>query len=92
MGFTQEELEQLGAVIDAKVSNAVGAQADAVAAEAAKPTTNDEPQNQPENQPDYYVHLANGKVITAKDSQSTHMTDPDTGETVMVIGHYPVGA
>jgi hypothetical protein len=90
MAFTPEELEQLGAVIDAKVQSAVGG---AVAeATTPKPQTNDEAQNQPENQPDYYVHLANGHVVTSKDSAGTHMTDPDSGETVMVIGRYPVGA
>jgi len=90
MALTAEDLAALGSLIDNKISAAVG---DAVtAATTPQPQTNDEPQNQPENQPDYYVHLANGKVLESKDSVSTHMTDPDTGEALVVIGRYAKGA
>lgn len=94
MALTPEDIAALGEVIDSKIKAAVEDHvAEAVtAATTPEPSTNDEPQNQPENQPDYYVHLSNGKVIETKDSQSTHMTDPDTGEAVMVIGRFPKGA
>lgn len=46
------------------------------------------PDVDPEAGPDYYVHLANGDVITTKDSGSTHMSVD--GETVAVIGRYQV--
>jgi hypothetical protein len=97
MALTQEDLAALGQFIDGKIEGAierVKSDVTGMVAEATtpQPQTNDEPQNQPENQPDYYVHLANGKVIESKDSQSTHMTDPDTGEAVVVIGRYPKGA
>jgi hypothetical protein len=94
MALTAEDLAALGALIDSKVSDAVSGQVASAVAEATtpQPQTNDEPQNQPENQPDWYVHLSNGKVIESKDSQSTHMQDPDTGEAVVVIGRYAKGA
>jgi hypothetical protein len=91
MSFTPEELEQLGAVIDAKVASATSAQADAAAAEAAKPVTNDEAQNQPENQPDYWVHLADGSVFRTKDSQSSHMLSPTSGISEVVAARFPAG-
>jgi hypothetical protein len=90
MAFTPEDLQALSSLIDSKISEQVGAAV--TEATTPQPQTNDEPQNQPENQPDWYVHLANGKVIESKDSQSTHMTDPDTGEAVQVIGRFPKGA
>lgn len=94
MALTQEDLAQLGEFIDSKIKSAVGEHVDSAVTEATtpKPQTNDEPQNQPENQPDFYVHLSNGKVVESKDSQSTHMEDPETGEAVLVIGRYPKGA
>ena len=94
MALTPEDLAALAGIIDDKVKAAVSGQvADAVtAATTPQPSTNDEPQNQPENQPDYYVHLADGTVITTKDSQSTHMENPETGEAVQVIGRFPKGA
>jgi hypothetical protein len=89
MSLTAEDLAQLGEFVKSEIEKVAGA---AIAdAAAPKPQVNDEPQNQPENQPDFYVHLANGKVLVSKDSGSTHMVDPDNGETVQVIGHYPVG-
>jgi hypothetical protein len=96
MPLTQEDLEALGGLIDKKISAAVGdveTRLNDSVTQATTPQrqTNDEPQNQPENQPDFYVHLANGKVIETKDSQSTHIEDPETGEAVMVIGRYPKG-
>ena len=93
MALTPEDLQALAGLIDQKVSEAVSGQvADAVtAATTPQPSTNDEPQNQPENQPVYYVHLANGKVVETRDSVSTHMTDPDTGEGLQVIGRYAKG-
>ena len=90
MPFSPEDLAQLGAFVKSEVESAVASQV--AVATAPKAETNTEAQNLPENQPDYYVHLANGKVVTSKDAGSTHMTDPDTGETVQVIGHFPVGA
>ena len=90
MPFSPEDLAQLGDFVKAQVAEAVSSQV--AEATAEKPQVNSEAQNLPENQPDYYVHLANGKVVTSKDAGSTHMTDPDTGETVQVIGHFPVGA
>jgi hypothetical protein len=97
MALTQEDLAALGEFIDKKIEGAVADVRKDVSgmvteATTPQPQTNDEPQNQPENQPDYYVHLANGKVIESKDAGSTHMTDPETGEAVVVIGRYPKGA
>jgi hypothetical protein len=86
MALTPEDMAQIAALIKGEVSASV------TEATTPQPSTNDEPQNQPENQPDWYVHLANGKVIETKDSQSTHMNDPETGEAVAVIGRYAKGA
>jgi hypothetical protein len=92
MPFSAEELEQLAGVIEAKVKDAVAGHVEAAVADAVmpKPQVNDEPQNQPDNQPDFYVHLSNGAVFRSKNTGS-HMEDPATGETCMVIGRYPVG-
>lgn len=89
MSFSPEDLAQLGAFIDEKVTAAVGT----AQAEASKPQpqTNDEPQNQPENQPDYWVHLADGSVFKTKDAQSTQMTSPTSGITEMVAARFPAG-
>jgi len=90
MALSSEELaaiiESVTAAVEGKVTAAVAT------ATTPQPQTNEEPQNQPENQPDYYVHLADGSVITSKDSQSTHMESPETHEAVMVIGRFPKGA
>lgn len=93
MALTPEDLQALAGLIDQKVSEAVSGQVQTAVTEATtpQPQTNDEPQNQPENQPVYYVHLANGKVIESRDSVSTHMTDPDSGEAVQVIGRFSKG-
>lgn len=93
MALTPEDIAALGALIDSKVSEAVSGQVAAAVTEATtpQPQTNDEPQNQPENQPVYYVHLANGKVVESRDSVSTHMADPETGEALTVIGRYAKG-
>lgn len=90
MALTSEDLQALAGIIDSKVRDAVAGHVEAAVADATtpKPQTNDEAQNQPENQPDYYVHLADGTVVTSKDAASTHMVNPETGETVAVIGRY----
>jgi hypothetical protein len=88
MGFTAEELAQLGEFIDHKIDGKL----DVAVAEATapKPSVNDEVQNRPENQPDFYVHLADGSTMVSKDSASTHMTNA-AGEQIVVTGRYPVG-
>jgi hypothetical protein len=93
MALTPEDIAALGELIDSKVQAAVSGEVQSAVTQATtpQPQLNDEPQNQPENQPDYYVILANGKAFETKDSQSTHMTDPDTGEAVAVIARNPKG-
>lgn len=87
MALTPEDLEALGAFIDSKITAATGD-----IAAAAKPAENHgapDPANDTANAPEYFVHLANGDVITSKDSASTHM-DVD-GKSVAVIGRYLTG-
>lgn len=86
MALTPEDMAQIAALIKGEVSGQVAE------ATTAQPQTNEEPQNQPENQPDYYVLLANGKCVVTKDSQSTHIEDPDTGESLVVVARNPKGA
>jgi hypothetical protein len=93
MALTQEDLEALGSFIDSKIAAAVpAAPPEPTEEEKAQQAQNEytlkagRPDVDPEAGPDYYVHLANGDVVTTKDSGSTHMTVD--GETVAVIGRY----
>lgn len=82
MAFSPEDLAQLGAFIDSKITSAVtGAQKDA-------PRNVGVPDTDPEAGPEFWVHLADGTVLRSFDSQSTHM-DQD-GVTVPVIGRYQI--
>jgi hypothetical protein len=91
MALTAEDLAQLGAYVKGEVDKGVAEALANSGVAAPGPVTNDEPQNQPENQPDYYVMLSNGKSYETKDSQSTHMVDPETGEACVVVARYPKG-
>jgi photosystem II stability/assembly factor-like uncharacterized protein len=90
--LTQDELEQFAALIDSRI--AASKPAEPTEEEKASQAALDQrlkagvPDVDPEAGPDYYVHLANGDVITTKDSGSTHMGVD--GETVAVIGRYLV--
>jgi hypothetical protein len=102
MALTPEDLEALAGFIEGKVKDVAGellaqAKGDAEAAIAGAAVQNrvsvvGKPDVDPEAGPQYYVHLANGKVIESYDSGSTHMADPDTGTQVAVIGRYQIGA
>lgn len=95
MSFTPEDLAQLGEFITAKVEAGVAA----VRADLDRGKTPEQaaaersavvgiPDVPPDAGPEYWVHLANGDVITSHDSQSTHM-EAD-GVTVPVIGRYQI--
>jgi hypothetical protein len=102
MALTQEDLEALAGFIEGKVKDVAGelisqAKADVEAAAEGNAVQNrvsvvGKPDVDPEAGPQYYVHLANGKVIESYDSASTHMSDPDSGDQVAVIGRYQIGA
>lgn len=99
MALTPEDLQQLGAFLDQKIEQKLGAHSEAQAeaqaatseANAAKDYTRSAgvPDVDPTAGPWYYVHLANGDVVETQDSGATHM-DVD-GETVGVIGRFQKG-
>jgi len=90
MALTPEDLQALSGLMDTRIQAALGAQAEAAQAEPQDRTSvAGKPDVDPEAGPSYYVHLANGDVITSKDSASTHV-DVD-GKPVLVIGRYTVG-
>jgi hypothetical protein len=77
MALTPEDLEQLGAFIDQKVTAAVA---------GAQPQAPPDPPDlaaRKEAEPWYYVHLADGRVLETQDSQSTVM------EGLAVVGRFP---
>ena len=101
MALSQEDLDALDAMIANRVKSIVGDEVRAQAPSALPEQTEEEKQAEadreytlkagrpdvdPESGPEYYVHLANGDVITTRDSGSTHMSVD--GETVAVIGRY----
>ena len=100
MALTTEELEQLGKFIESKaatvfgnlLADAEGKQAAATAAnaEASREAIVGKPDVAPDAGPEFYVHLADGSVVTSYDSGSTHM-EVD-GKPVQVIGRYQIGA
>jgi hypothetical protein len=97
MPFTQEDLAQLASFVKNEVETAVEAvRADFGSREAAPATPADRasvvgvPDVDPESGPEFYIHLADGTVVTSYDSGSTHMPGKD-GEAVQVIGRYQVG-
>jgi hypothetical protein len=102
MALETADLEALGKFISQEVSKAVGdletkltenPPAPAAADPRIRPPemqgTTDAANAVTEDSPKYYVHLANGDVVTSADSASTHL-DID-GESVAVIGRYKVG-
>jgi hypothetical protein len=91
MPFTAEDLAQLGAFIDQKISQAAPA-APASAPEADRASIVGVPEVDPEAGPEYYIHLADGEVLKSHDSSSTHLPSPEDGTTQLVIGRYTVGA
>jgi photosystem II stability/assembly factor-like uncharacterized protein len=94
MSFTQEDLAQLASFVKSEVESAIGA----VRAEhenreqtpADRASVVGVPDVDPEAGPEYYIHLADGTVLTSYDAGSTHMPGKD-GEPVQVIGRYQVG-
>jgi hypothetical protein len=94
-GLPPEFMQQLGEFIDSRIRQNVPAAPPEQTAEEKAETARQQqrlkagvPDVDPEAGPDYYVHLANGDVITTKDSGSTHVGVD--GETVAVIGRYLV--
>jgi hypothetical protein len=61
------------------------AQLIAAAMQSAAPAATPVPEPEHVPSPEFYVHLADGRVIETEDGQSTHM------DGVMVIGRYPKG-
>lgn len=96
MGFSPEELAQLGQFIEKKVADVITVARDAeqVKADVQAAVNRDaivgKPDVAPDAGPEFYVHLANGDVIVTRDSSSTHI-DVD-GTSVAVIGRYQKGA
>ena len=96
MALSEEDFANLARFIEGAVDKRIEETkpAEPTAEEAAQTAANEQrlkagvPDVDPEAGPDYYVHLANGDVITTKDSGSTHMGVD--GETVAVIGRYLV--
>jgi photosystem II stability/assembly factor-like uncharacterized protein len=96
MALTQEDLAALAGFIGSEVEKHLQASkpAEPTPEEKAQTAANEQrlkagvPDVDPEAGPEYYVHLANGDVITTKDSGSTHMSVD--GETIAVIGRYQV--
>lgn len=94
-GFVRQEIGNVVSDIEAKVgvSPPPGVEQepqspeDAAAARAAVVGVPDVP---PDAGPEFYIHLANGEVITSHDSASTHIADAE-GKTQLVIGRYQVG-
>jgi hypothetical protein len=100
MALSAEELEQLGRFIESRAATVFeGLLADAESRKSASTAANaaatreaivGRPDVNPDAGPEFYVHLADGSVITSHDSGSTHM-EAD-GKPVQVIGRYQVGA
>lgn len=96
MAFSPEDLKALGDYVTEIVRSEIdqAKPAEPTPEEMAQSAANEQrlkagvPDVDPEAGPDYYVHLANGDVITTKDSGSTHMSVD--GETIAVIGRYQV--
>ena len=93
MALTQEDLEALDQLIQRRVQDAQPPAPPQLTEEeqAAKDARDLQlkagvPDVAPDAGPEYYVHLANGDVITTHDSGATHMSVD--GETVAVIGRY----
>jgi hypothetical protein len=92
MALTPEDLEALGSFIDSKLKSAFG-EAEKVRAEDAEKSrdaTVGIPDVDPDAGPEFYIHLADGSVVTSHDSSSTHLPDND-GTPVAVIGRYQKG-
>jgi hypothetical protein len=88
MSFSPEELAQLGQFIDQKISAAVSQ-----GPPAPEPANRESQVGKAEVPfdagPLYYLHLANGTVLTSHDSSSTHMPGDD-GSTQPIIGRFQV--
>jgi hypothetical protein len=78
--------ERLMTALDQKIADVPAA----VAASQPHEAVAGKPEVDPEAGPDYYVHLADGTVVTTKDSASTHLPGQN-GEPVTVIGRYQKG-
>jgi hypothetical protein len=97
MSFSQEDLAQLGGFVRQLVSDEISTLKTDLKQDAEtmlvqnRTATVGAPDVDPEAGPDYYVHLADGTVVTSKDSSSTHLAN-DAGESVAVIGRFQKGA
>lgn len=92
MALTPEDLESLASFMDAKL----GAFKESLDNDTEKRAVQNRdatvgiPDADPEAGPEFYIHLADGSVVTSKDSASTHLAGAG-GEPVAVIGRYQKG-
>jgi photosystem II stability/assembly factor-like uncharacterized protein len=94
MSFTQEDLAQLASFVKNEVESAISTvraeHENREQAPADRASVVGVPDVDPEAGPEFYIHLADGTVLTSYDAGSTHMPGKD-GEPVQVIGRYQVG-
>jgi len=97
VALDKSDLELLGSFIDERISGIIG---DVEKAREEKAVQNAErnraavvgtPDVPADAGPEFYVHLADGSVVTTHDSSSTHLPGAD-GEPVAVIGRFQKGA
>jgi hypothetical protein len=97
MALSPEDIAALGSFVTQEVGKGIAA-FKAELGSGSTPTVPDVPRDSivgtPEVPfdagPEFYVHLADGSVITTHDSQSTHMPNAD-GTSQQVIGRYQKG-
>jgi photosystem II stability/assembly factor-like uncharacterized protein len=96
MPFNPDDAEDVAAVgqfVAAEVKKALDAaraERENAAATGDRASVVGVPDVDPQAGPEFYVHLADGTVVTSYDAGSTHMPGKD-GEPVQVIGRYQVG-
>jgi hypothetical protein len=92
MALTPEDLEALGSFVDKKLEAfTVGLEnADQQKTLKDRDATVGLPDVDPDAGPEFYVHLADGSVVTTHDSASTHLPGSDD-VPVAVIGRYQKG-
>jgi hypothetical protein len=92
MALTPEDLDVLGGFLDKKLT---AFKSDLENADQEKTLKDRDatvglPDVDPDAGPEFYVHLADGSVVTTRDSASTHLSGSD-GVPVAVIGRYQKG-
>lgn len=92
MALTPEDLDVLGGFLDKKLT---AFKSDLENADQEKTLKDRDatvglPDVDPDAGPEFYVHLADGSVVTTRDSASTHLSGTD-GVPVAVIGRYQKG-